>query len=118
MEELDVSFFLKKYIGIGNYGIQGQKYKNSKRGVFMEMRIYELQEYAKENGYNSGKFVCVCEKGFFEFRWLDAYFGLILMIQPKAEGFLSVKQMIDLFGCDQKYFPTIGYDSTIDKADE
>lgn len=30
------------------------------------MNIWELQEYAKDNGYNTGRFLCVNDKGIFE----------------------------------------------------
>lgn len=75
------------------------------------MRIYELQEYAKKNGFKTGHFLCICEKGVFEFQWVDAYYGFIKMIQPEHDGMIMVKTMIDLFGMKQEYLPTIGYDS-------
>ncbi len=76
------------------------------------MSIWELQEYAKDNGYNSGRFVCVSEKGFFEMQWLDAYFGLVKILQPepKEDGFITVKQLAEVFGNEQKYVATIGYE--------
>ena len=74
------------------------------------MSIYDLQEYAKENGYNTGRFLCVCEKGLFELQWLDAYYGFIKFLQPEIGGTVMTKQMIEIFGKDQKYLPTIGYD--------
>ena len=73
------------------------------------MDIYELQEYAKDHGFNTGHFLCNCEKGLFEFKWLDAYLGFIQSVQPEMDGFLSIKTMIELFGYQQKYIPTIGY---------
>lgn len=46
------------------------------------MSIWDLQEYAKDNGYDKGRFLCVNEKGVFEMQWLDAYYGLIKILQP------------------------------------
>lgn len=75
------------------------------------MNIWELQEYAKDNGYNTGRFLCVNEKGIFEMQWLDAYYGLVSVLQPepKEKGFITVKQLVECFGKEQKYTPTIGY---------
>lgn len=76
------------------------------------MRIWDLQEYAKDNGYDSGRFICVNEKGTFEMKWLDAYYGFVIILEPKQEkdGFVTVEKLIELFGREQKYIPTIGYD--------
>lgn len=49
------------------------------------MNIFQFQEYAKDNGYNSGRFICVNEKGLFEFQWLDAFFGFITIVQPEQK---------------------------------
>lgn len=74
------------------------------------MNIYELQEYAKKHGFKTGHFLCICEKGVFEFKWLDAYYGLIQLLHPQTDGFLKIDTMIELFGSRQEYIPTIGYD--------
>lgn len=52
------------------------------------------------------------EKGTFEMKWLDAYYGFVIIIEPKQEkdGFVTVEKLIELFGREQKYIPTIGYD--------
>lgn len=78
------------------------------------MSIWQLEEYAKDNGgYNSGRFLFVSEKGFFEMQWLDACYGFVQILQPelKEKGFLTTKQLREFFGDDQKYLPTIGYDT-------
>lgn len=77
------------------------------------MNIYQLKEYAKDHGYNSVRFLCVNEKGIFEMQWLDAYYGLISVLQPepKEKGFITVKTLIKEFGENQKYIPTIGYEN-------
>lgn len=77
------------------------------------MNIWELKEYAKKYGYNSGRFLCVNEKGIFEMKWLDAYYGFISVLQPepKEKGFITVKMLIKEFGENQKYIPTIGYEN-------
>lgn len=79
------------------------------------MSIWDLQEYAKDNGYDRGRFICVNEKGVFEMQWLDAYYGLVKILQPaqREDGFVTVKQLIELFGREQKYMPTIGYDESV-----
>lgn len=82
------------------------------------MSIYDLQEYAKEHGYNSGRFLCVCEKGIFELKWLDAYYGFIEFLQPQIEGIVRPKEMIEIFGRGQKYLPTIGYDNGGDNSEQ
>lgn len=76
------------------------------------MSIWELQEYAKDNGYDNGRFICASEKGIFEMQWLDAYYGLVKILQPepKEDGFITVKQLVEVFGNSQKYMPTIGYE--------
>lgn len=78
------------------------------------MNIWQLEEYAKSNnGWKSGHFVCVNEKGLFEFKWLDAYCGLIEPVQEKKaeRHFIKSDQLRKFFGDDQKYIPTIGYDT-------
>lgn len=78
------------------------------------MDIWQLQKYAEDNGgYKSGRFLCVNENGIWEMKWLDAYFGLIevLQLKPKERGFLSTKDLREFFGDEQKYLPTIGYDT-------
>lgn len=79
------------------------------------MNIWELEEYAKDHGYNSGRFIAINEKGIFEMKWLDAFYGFIELLQPepKERGFFSSKDLISLFGKDQKYIPTIGYDDAV-----
>lgn len=92
--------------------------KDSENTTTEFMSIYDLQEYAKEHGYNSGRFVCVCEKGVFELQWLDAYYGFIKFLQPEVGGMIMTKQMIEIFGRDQKYLPTIGYDNGGDNSEQ
>lgn len=78
------------------------------------MNIWQLEEYAKDNGgYNSWRFVAINEKGIFEMKFLDAYYGLVQILQPKQDidFFLKTSQLRELFGDDQKYLPTIGYET-------
>ncbi len=63
------------------------------------MSILELQEYAKENGFDS------CEFEFVNFigkqvkgKWLDAYFGLFRIDGMDEKTFISVNQWRELFG--------------------
>lgn len=76
------------------------------------MNILELKKYAKGNGgYDTGRFICVKEGGVFEFKWLDAYFGFLWILQPRIDtkGFITVEVLREMFGDDQLYLPTIGY---------
>lgn len=78
------------------------------------MNIWELEEYAKTHGgHDSGRFIGLTEKGIIEFQWLDAYYGLAKILQPKppVDGFITVKQMIEWYGSEQRYTPTIGYET-------
>lgn len=61
------------------------------------MKIDELCEYAKDNGFDSLEFEFTnysgqVKKG----KWLDAYFGLFLL--EGAEGFITTKQWKELTG--------------------
>jgi len=80
------------------------------------MNIYSLQKYAQDKGHNTGRFLCVNDKGIFEMQWLDAYYGLVKLLQPeqKEDGFITIRQLIELFGNEQKYMPTIGYENEDD----
>lgn len=73
------------------------------------MKINELKEFAENHGYNTGRFLAITRNGTFEFQWIDAYYGFVLILQPKQEGFIGIKTLIDVFGEDQEYLPTIGY---------
>ena len=73
------------------------------------MKIHELKEFAENHGFNTGRFLAITKKGTFEFQWLDACYGFILVLQPKQEGFIGIRTLIDVFGEDQEYLPTIGY---------
>lgn len=78
------------------------------------MNIWQLEEYAKlHSGYDCGRFIAITEKGIFEFQWYDAYYGLVKILQPEPpeDGFITVKQLVELFGSEQKYMPTIGYET-------
>lgn len=76
------------------------------------MNIWELQDYAKKHGaYEKGRFICITNKGLFEFQWVDAYYGFLKMLQPKEiDGFITRDQLVELLGRDMEYIPTIGYE--------
>ncbi len=76
------------------------------------MSIRKLQEYAQNHGHNSGRFIAVTEKGICEFQWLDAFFGFLQVVTNGeiSKEFISVNQLEDLLGEDQKYLATVGYD--------
>jgi hypothetical protein len=75
-----------------------------------DMNIWELRDYAEKYGYNCGRFICASKKGFSELKWLDAYLGLIQFLQPKIDGFVTVEQLVEIYGRNQKYLPTFGYE--------
>ena len=61
------------------------------------MKILELQEYAKANGFDSLEFTFVNFLGETKHcKWTDAYFGFFIL--EGVEGFITVKQWIDLTG--------------------
>lgn len=76
-----------------------------------KMNIWELRDYAEKYGYDSGRFISVSEKGFAELKWMDAYLGLVQFLQPKIDGFVIIEQLIEIYGRNQKYLPTIGYEN-------
>ena len=77
------------------------------------MNIWQLEEYAKQHdGYNSGHFLSISEKGIAEFKWLDAYYGLAQIVNNDGDTdnhFITTKQLREIFGDDAKYMPTFGY---------
>lgn len=85
-------------------------------GEMEPMNIYALQQYAQDKGYNTGRFICVNDKGIFEMQWFDAYYGFVKLLQPEQneDSFITIKQLIELFGDEQKYIATIGYENEDD----
>lgn len=77
------------------------------------MNIWQLEEYAKDHeGYKTGHFLSISEKGIAEFKWLDAYCGIAQIVGNDGEvdnHFITTKQLRKIFGDDAKYLPTIGY---------
>lgn len=62
------------------------------------MNIYELQEYAEDNGFDNLKFSFTnpLTGKTVDCQWLDAYMGLFKI--EGTEGFLTVKQLKDTLG--------------------
>lgn len=54
----------------------------------------EFERYAQSNGYDSLEFMAFFPNGVRKCRWLDAYFGFIVM--DGEEGFVSVSQLQEL----------------------
>ena len=46
-------------------------------------------------------------------QWFDAYYGFVKLLQPEQneDSFITIKQLIELFGDEQKYIATIGYEN-------
>jgi len=67
------------------------------------LATYELEEYAKDNGYNSTKFICRVEVDGkaktvpFTGKFLDAYYGFI-QIPLMGDGFVRLQDIQDEYG--------------------
>ncbi len=76
------------------------KIKSSKTNMTQqignEMNIYQCQEYAEKNGFDSVEFIANFPSGPKECKWLDAYFGL-LTIDGVGDGFITTKQIDEMF---------------------
>lgn len=72
------------------------------------MRILELQEYAKDNGFDSLKFKFTNLKGETKTgQWIDAYFGLFRIDGMADNEFMSVGQWRNLVGDSSIEFQVI-----------
>ncbi len=60
----------------------------------------ELLNYAKDNGYNSVKFVC--KEKIFTGQFLDAYFEFV-KLPLLGDGFVRMSQLEETFGYDIKF---------------
>lgn len=68
------------------------------------MNIYEVQEYAKDHGFDSVNFIMVNRAGrSFEGRFLDAYFGMIA-IPEISSGFILLSDLIKEYGIHEFEF--------------
>ncbi|RXZ77997.1 hypothetical protein EBB07_28470 [Paenibacillaceae bacterium] len=70
------------------------------------MNIYEIEEYAKDHGYDSLEFLIINKEGnSFNGRFLDAYFGMI-QIEAISDGFIRLEQLRNQFGSEYfKFIP-------------
>ena len=60
------------------------------------MNLYQCQEYAKDNGFDSLEFLAAFPSGPKKCKWLDAYFGFF-KIDGVGEGFVTVRQIDQMF---------------------
>ncbi|WP_090739387.1 hypothetical protein [Paenibacillus sp. Mc5Re-14] len=71
------------------------------------MNIYEIQEYAKDHGFDSLKFAMTNRNGAtFYGHFLDAYFGMI-MIPEIGDGFIVISHLIQEYGFDEFEFTVL-----------
>lgn len=63
------------------------------------INVRQLLEYAKDNGYNSVKFLCKNEKTAFVGEFLDAYYELV-KIPALGNGFVTLEQIEHESGYD------------------
>ena len=59
------------------------------------MNLYQCEEKAKDNCFDSMKFIAMFPVGPTNCRWIDPYFGLFKI--DKNEGFVTTKQIDEMF---------------------
>jgi hypothetical protein len=71
------------------------------------MNIWQLQEYAKQNGFNRAEFMGIgTGGGIFQGKFLDAYSGIIA---PRGkDGFIMISTLRAALGDDAQYIVTGG----------
>ena len=57
------------------------------------MNIHEIEEYAKNNGFDSVKFIIKINGRKFEGKFLDAYLGMINIPSIKEDGFIMLNSI-------------------------
>lgn len=60
-----------------------------------EMNIYQCQEYAEKNGFDSVKFSANFPSGTKDCKWLDAYFGMFEV--EGMDGFVMTNDIDQMF---------------------
>ena len=60
------------------------------------MNLYQCEKYAKDNGFDSVKFVAKFPTGDRTCQWLDAYFGFF-KIEGVGDGFVTTNQIDEMF---------------------
>ena len=64
------------------------------------LNVRQLIEYAKENGFNSVKFIGHSEKGSVVGEFLDAYYEFVKIPAIGKDGFVMMKQIEEVLGYD------------------
>lgn len=72
------------------------------------LNAYELEEYAKDNGFDSVEFMMI-SPNIFKGKFLDAYYGMI-QIPELGEGFIMLKELIKQCGFDDLKFMVLKTD--------
>lgn len=67
-----------------------------------DLNVRQLLAYAKDNGYDSVKFIGKSEKGSFVGEFLDAYFEFV-KIPVLLDGFVTISQIEEALGYDIKF---------------
>lgn len=57
------------------------------------LSIDECENYAKDHGFNSVKFMLFCNGRIIMCTWLDAYFGLFQIDSEQDNTFISTRQL-------------------------
>ena len=60
------------------------------------MNLYQCEQYAKENGFDSVEFIAFFPSKPFKCKWLDAYFGMF-EIEGVGDGFVITKDVDKMF---------------------
>ena len=67
-----------------------------------DLNVRQLLAYAKDNGYDSVKFIGESEKGSVVGEFLDAYFEFV-KIPAFGDGFVTISQIEEALGYDIKF---------------
>lgn len=61
-----------------------------------KMNLYQCENYAKTNGFDSVEFIALFPAGPKKCRWLDAYFGMF-QIDGVGDGFVMTRDIDKMF---------------------
>lgn len=60
------------------------------------MNIYQCQNWAKKNGFDSAAFTAIFPAGEKRCQWVDAYFGFFT-VDGLGDGFITVETIDEMF---------------------
>jgi hypothetical protein len=64
------------------------------------MNLYQCQKWAENNGFDTAEFYADFPLGKMKCKWLDAYFGMFMILEISDKEFMMVSQI-------DKMFPTL-----------